>query len=172
MSQPELERTLRAVRPVAPPELRERIRRLAAQPVPAARPARWRRPLALAVPLAAALAAALVATFTRDGGSPEPRSAPVAKSARAAAPGDAAGPSMAERTETGAAERTVVSTARMLGGDLVARRAIGRTVELRLRFPAAATASAARKIAALAGVVSVTAAPHGGGTVVVRVTRS
>jgi len=171
MSQPELERTLRAVRPVAPPDLRERVRRLAAQPVPAARPARWRRPLAIAVPLAAALAAALVAAVTHDGGSPRPRSAPLAKSAPAAAPTDAAGASMAERTETGAAERTVLATARTLGGTVVSRRVLPNAVELRLRFPAGKAASAARKLAGLPGTVRAAATPDGD-AVVVRVSRS
>jgi hypothetical protein len=63
MSQPDLARTLREARPVAPPELRERVRLVAAQ---AATPRRqlvtWRRALVLAVVVGAAVAAGVIAT--------------------------------------------------------------------------------------------------------------
>src|SRR5689334_5634624 len=168
MSQPDLERTLRTLRPVAPPELRERVRLLAAQP---ARPRsfdRWRRPVAIAVPLAAALAAALVAVFTTDHGSKQPPS-PAAKSAPLAA-SRAAGPSMADRTEAAGAERAVVAAARTLGGTVVSRRELAHTVELRLRFAASEVQAAKRKLASLPGTLSVETAPQSG-IVVVRVSR-
>ena len=61
MSQPDLLAELREARPVAPAELREHIRAIAAE----ARPARggtstWRRALVVAVPLAAAIAGAAI----------------------------------------------------------------------------------------------------------------
>jgi hypothetical protein len=63
MSQPELARLLRDARPVAPPELRERVRLVAAQAAPPRRRAvTWRRALVAAVPVAAAIAAGVIAT--------------------------------------------------------------------------------------------------------------
>jgi hypothetical protein len=63
MSQPDLARTLRNARPVAPAELRERVRLVAAQ---AATPRRqlvtWRRALVFAVVVGAAVAAGVIAT--------------------------------------------------------------------------------------------------------------
>src|SRR4051795_7408983 len=61
-SQPELVAALRAARPVAPAELRERTRFLAAQAPPPRRRITWRRTSLVLVPvaLAAALAAALL----------------------------------------------------------------------------------------------------------------
>jgi hypothetical protein len=73
MSQPELLAVLRAARPAAPPELRERVRLLAADAAPPAglRPSgawlTWRRALAVAVPVAAAVAAAAVVLVPRGG---------------------------------------------------------------------------------------------------------
>jgi Domain of unknown function (DUF4349) len=63
MSQPELARALRNARPAAPPELRERVRLIAAE-APPQHPRRvtWRRALVVAVPVAAAIAAGVVAT--------------------------------------------------------------------------------------------------------------
>jgi hypothetical protein len=63
MSQPDLARALRELRPVAPPELRERVRLVAAQAAPPRRHfVTWRRALVVAVPLAAAIAAGVIAT--------------------------------------------------------------------------------------------------------------
>src|SRR6476646_9551113 len=122
MSQPDLKHTLRTIRPVAPPELRERVRRLTAQPIPARGLHRWRRPMALAVPLAAALAAALVAVFARNHDSgPRAESSPAAKSAPLAQ-SRAAAPAAADGAGTAAAERAVVATASPLGGKVVSRR--------------------------------------------------
>jgi len=61
MSQPDLLDRLRDARPTAPPELRERVRLIAAQ-APAAPPRRvtWRRSLVVLVPVAAAIVAAVV----------------------------------------------------------------------------------------------------------------
>jgi len=61
VSQPDLLLAeLRAARPVAPAEVRERVRLIAAQGAPPSRRVTWRRALAVAVPLAAALAAAVL----------------------------------------------------------------------------------------------------------------
>jgi hypothetical protein len=159
MSQPDLERTLRTIRPVAPPELRERVRLLAAQPI------------ALAVPLAAALAAALVAVFARDHGSrPRAESSPAAKSAPLAR-SRAAAPAAADTAGTAAAERTVVATARALGGKVVSRRVLAHAVELRLRFPRGQARGAVTRLVALPGTVRVDLIPRGADTVVVRVSR-
>jgi hypothetical protein len=172
MSQPELERTLRAIRPVAPPELRERVRMLAAQPLPARRLDRWRRPLALAIPLAAALAAVLVAVLARDHGS-RPESSPGAKSAPLRA-SRATVPKVADQAGTAAPERAVVALARALDGTVVSRRVLAHAVELRLRFPPGHARGAVRRLVALPGTVRVDLTPHGArdaDTVVVRVSR-
>jgi hypothetical protein len=168
MSQPELERTLRAIRPVAPPELRQRVRAIAAQPVPARRHFGWRRPLAIAVPLAAALAAALVAVLANDHGS-RPGPSPAAKSApleqrRAAAP------RTADVGGSAAAEQAVVAATRALGGTVVSRRPLAHAVELRLRFPKGQARRAVTRLVALPGTVRIDLEPNGG-TVVVRVSR-
>ena len=63
MSQPDLARTLREARPVAPAELRERVRLVAAQASPPRRQlVTWRRALVLAVVVGAAVAAGVIAT--------------------------------------------------------------------------------------------------------------
>jgi len=63
MSQLDLARTLREARPVAPSELRERVRLVAAQASPPRRRlVTWRRALVVAVPVAAAIAAGVLAT--------------------------------------------------------------------------------------------------------------
>jgi hypothetical protein len=63
MSQPDLARTLREARPVAPAELRERVRLIAAQASPPRRQlVTWRRSLVLAVVVGAAVAAGVIAT--------------------------------------------------------------------------------------------------------------
>ncbi len=60
MSQPDLIANLREARPVAPAELREHIRRIAAQaPAEPRRSFNWRRALVVVVPVAAAAAAAV-----------------------------------------------------------------------------------------------------------------
>jgi len=167
MSQPDLERTLRAIRPVAPPELRERVRTIAAQPAPSRRRLGWRRPLAIAVPLAAALAAALVAVLANDhpsrpGPSPGEKSAFRQSRVAAAPAADAAG--------TAAAERAVGAATRALGGTVVSRRVLAGAVELRLRFPRGQARRAMTQLAALPGTVRVGLASNGE-TVVVRVSR-
>jgi Domain of unknown function (DUF4349) len=63
MSQRDLVAELRAAHLTAPPELRERVRLVAAEGRPAPRRITWRRALAVAVPVAAAVAATVV--FTR-----------------------------------------------------------------------------------------------------------
>ena len=61
MSQPYLVSRLRDARPVAPPELRERVRLIAAEAsVPPGRILTWRRATVVLVPVAAAIAAAVV----------------------------------------------------------------------------------------------------------------
>ena len=63
MSQLDLARTLRKARPVAPSELRERVRLVAAHASPPRRRlVTWRRALVVAVPVAAAVAAGVLAT--------------------------------------------------------------------------------------------------------------
>jgi Domain of unknown function (DUF4349) len=63
MSRPDLARTLREARPVAPPELRERVRLVAAQAsTPRRQLVTWRRALVVAVVVGAAVAAGVVAT--------------------------------------------------------------------------------------------------------------
>lgn len=67
MSQPDLLDTLRETRLTAPPELRERVRLIAAQaPAAPQRRITWRRSLIVLVPVAAAIAAAVV--FVPRGG--------------------------------------------------------------------------------------------------------
>ena len=158
MSQPELERTLRAVRPIAPPELRERVRTIAAQPLPARRLAGWRRPLAIAVPLAAALAAALVAVFARDNGSSP---APAAKDR-------AAEPALVENAGAIAAQADVDKLAQSLGGRVVATRQLADSIEYRLWVPPAKARAAVERLALLphARIVH-----HRGSAVWVRVSR-
>src|SRR5262249_28467693 len=168
MSQRGLERRVRAARPVAPQELRERVRAIAAQPVPARRRLGWRRTLAIAVPLAAALAAALVAVLANDHGS-RPGSAPVAKSAPPEQSPAGAAPA-ADAAGTATAERAVVAEARALGGTVVSRRLLARAVELQLRFPKGQARNAMTRLVALPGTSRVDLAPNGE-TVVVRVSR-
>src|SRR5437773_1507443 len=61
MSQPDLAGMLREARPVAPPELRERVRLVAAQATPPRRQlVTWRRVLLVAVPVAIAVAAGVL----------------------------------------------------------------------------------------------------------------
>jgi hypothetical protein len=158
MSQPDLERTLRAVRPVASPQLRERVRAIAAQPVPARRRLGRLRPLAIAVPLAAALAAALVAVLVRGNG---PSPAPTAKNH--AAPEFAQG---AERADARTAD--VGSLARSLGGRVVSTRELPVGVEYRLSFPASKARAAVSRLARLPGAHIV---HHRGSAVWVRVSR-
>src|SRR3984893_8222719 len=63
MSQPDLARTLREARPVAPAELRERVRLVAALASPPRRQlVTWRRSIVLAVVVGAAVAAGVIAT--------------------------------------------------------------------------------------------------------------
>jgi uncharacterized protein DUF4349 len=63
MSQLDLARVLRDARPVAPAELRQRVRLVAAQATPPHRRiVTWRRALVVAVPVAAAIAAGVIAT--------------------------------------------------------------------------------------------------------------
>src|SRR5262245_2874514 len=160
MSQPDLERTLRTIRPVAPPELRQRVRAIAAQPTPARRFAGWRRPLALAVPLAAALAAALVAVFARDNGS-RPAQAPAAKD-RAAAP------AIIESAGALTAQSGLRRLAQSLGGRVVSTREVAGSVEYRLWFPPSKAGAAVNRLAHLprARIVH-----HRGSAVWVRVSR-
>jgi hypothetical protein len=161
MSQPDLERTLRTIRPAAPPELRERVRAIAAQPAPARRLVGRRRSLALAVPLAAALAAALVAVLTRGNG-PSPAPTPAAKD-RAAAPAI-----VKSAGALAAAGSDVRRVAQSLGGRVVSTREVAGAVEYRLRFPASKARAAVGRLALLprARIVH-----HRGSAVWVRVSR-
>jgi hypothetical protein len=71
MSQPDLVTRLRESRPIAPAEVREHVRRIAAESVEPRRRPRpgWRRSLALAIPVAAAVTAGVVLQ-DRGGSSP------------------------------------------------------------------------------------------------------
>src|SRR5437867_65680 len=63
MSQPDLVSSLRDARPVTPPELRERVRLIAAEASdPPRRLLSWRRAAVVLVPVAAAIAAAILVT--------------------------------------------------------------------------------------------------------------
>src|SRR5919206_1216528 len=63
MSQPDLVRVLRDVRPATPPELRERVRLVAAQAQPPRRQVvTWRRALLVAAVVAIAVVAGVLAT--------------------------------------------------------------------------------------------------------------
>ena len=63
MSQPDLAGALRAARPVAPPELRERVRLVSARATPPRRQlVTWRNALVVAIPVALAVAAGVLAT--------------------------------------------------------------------------------------------------------------
>jgi Domain of unknown function (DUF4349) len=144
MSQPDLLDRLRDARPAAPPELRERVRLIAAQ-APAAAPRRvtWRRALVVLVPVAAAVAAAIV--FLPRGGRqsappPERTLAPSTASAPAAA-GTAKIPSFAA-SAAGAAPQSLLPTpsAKRL-------QRYSATLELRLATPAAVSAAARRAVA-------------------------
>jgi hypothetical protein len=80
MSQPELVAALRSARPVAPPQLRERVRLIAAGAPDSSPPRRrltWRRALVIAVPVAAAVAAAVV-LYPRSNGPGAPTATPPA----------------------------------------------------------------------------------------------
>jgi Domain of unknown function (DUF4349) len=67
MSQLDLARTLREARPVAPPELRERVRLVAAQASPPRRQVvTWRRAVILAATVGVAIAAGVIATRPGD----------------------------------------------------------------------------------------------------------
>jgi hypothetical protein len=66
MSQRDLTAELRGARIAAPPELRERVRLIAAADTTPARRFTWRRALVLALPVAAAIAASIVFTRPSD----------------------------------------------------------------------------------------------------------
>lgn len=96
MSQPDLLTQLREARPVAPPELRERVRLVAAQ---AARPRRritWRHALVVVVPVAAAVVAAavLLPGGNRQAAVPKPAEQALSPMVSGAATDRAAAPSL------------------------------------------------------------------------------
>jgi polyhydroxyalkanoate synthesis regulator phasin len=72
MSQRDLTAELRGARITAPPELRERVRQIAAADTTRAGRFTWRRALVLALPVAAAVAAAVVVTRPSDNPSTTP----------------------------------------------------------------------------------------------------
>jgi len=157
MSQPDLVAQLREARAAAPPELRLRVRAIAAQTAPPRRRLTWRRVSLFAVPVAAAIAAAAVLS---TGGSHRHAAQPPAPSAaRAVAP--EAAPKAASGTATAAARADQIVNA--LGG----RRIGGTGNELRYRVPAARREEAVRRLSVLGTVTSPDA-----GTVVVRLSPS
>jgi len=183
MSRPDLARTLREARPVAPAELRERVRLVAAQASPPRRQlVTWRRALVLAVVVGAAVAAGVIGTRpTHRAAQPANILAPynsrgaVAHKAvpvfSAAGSGAAPAPS-AKRLQNYSASldvrvptSTAVSTdtqhaitiATSLGGYLafVNVDAGGKTgyAEIRLRIPKVHVQEAVRRLSALGRVV-------------------
>lgn len=182
MSQPDLARTLRATRPVAPSELRERVQLVAAQASPPKRHVvTWRRALVIAVPLAAAVAAGVIAT--RPSHAPEPTAAEQRQAnaidslgAQSAAPALSAGfapvPSakrlqnittslelrVPDAAAISAASKKAVAISTALGGylDNVNVDTSGNTgyAEIRLKIPNPHVQEAVRRLAALGTIVS------------------
>jgi len=177
MSQPDLARTLREARPVAPAELRERVRLVAAQSSPS-RPqlVTWRRSLVVVVVVGAAVAAGVIATRPSHRAAQrhliELAPAPAishgsAASARAAVP--APSPSRVQRysasldlrVPTPAAvssdTRRAIAIADSLGGYLayVNVNAGGKTgyAEIRLRIPKVHVQEAVRQLSTLGRVI-------------------
>ncbi len=181
MSQPDLARTLRDARPVAPPELRERVRLIAA---PASTPRRqlvtWRRALVVAVVAGAAVAAGLIATrpshqHVLHAGVPLRKLAPTPVSADAhkarvgAATAPAASATRTQRFSTwldlrvptpaavSTDARRAIAIANSLGGYLAyANVDAGGTTgsaEIRVRIPKVHVQEAVRRLSALGRVV-------------------
>jgi hypothetical protein len=182
MSQPELTRALRAARPVAPDELRERVRLVAAHAAPPPRRLlTWRRALVVALPIAAAVAAGVLVTrpshrAARPAPLPYEKAAATAQPSHAAAQGRAVAPlqppSSAKRLQRYSASlqlrvpstaaipnaaKQAVAIANGLGGyaAYVSVNAGGKSgyAEIRLRVPKTHVQEAIRALSALGQIV-------------------
>jgi hypothetical protein len=166
VSQPELVAALRAARPLAPAELRERVRMLGADAAVPARPRlTWRRALVIAVPVAAAVAVAVV--LVPRGGKETSTPAPPVE--RAAAPPTA--DNGAGAGSSGLAAKAAPSAGdayRALPAPSLARpQRYSAAIELRLRDADAVSAASQRAtaiVAALGGFPSSLNVSAGGRT--------
>jgi hypothetical protein len=154
MSQPELVARLRAARPVAPPELRERVRMLAAEAaVPPRRLITWRRAAVVLVPVAAAIAAAVV--LLPRGGTESSATAPPVERAVSEAPAAnaaGAGAALGAATKAGVTAQAPVA-ARALPAPSAARpQRYSAAIELRVRDSAAVSAASKRATAIVAAL--------------------
>jgi len=184
MSQPDLTRSLRAARPVAPDELRERVRLVAAQAAPPPRRlVTWRRALVVAVPVAAAAIAAgvLLTRPTRQAEQPLPNVPAVSHGSVAASGGVLANPALAPTIPQPSATRAqrytasldlrvptvgavsadskrAVAIAASLGGyEQSVNVSTGKAsgyADIRLRIPKTRVQEAVRRLAALGRIVS------------------
>jgi hypothetical protein len=182
MSQPDLARVLREARPVAPPELRERVRLVAAQAAPPRRQfVTWRNALLVAIPVALAVVAGVLATRP---GQQKVQPLDVEHASTVGAPADTAAqptrslapltvPSSAKRiqryrtslelrvrdaAEISEASKRAVAIAHNLGGyelhvNVDTARATGYA-DLVLRIPKAHVQEAVRRLTALGTIVS------------------
>jgi hypothetical protein len=156
MSQPELVAALRSARPVAPPELRERVRLVAAGAADSSGTRRrltWRHALGIAVPVAAAVAAAVVLYPRSNGpGAPTPRTAapPVERAAAHGAVSAAAAGSGAFKA---AASDTAAAPYRALPAPSASRpQKYSASLSLRVDDPAAVSAASKRATAIVAAL--------------------
>jgi hypothetical protein len=183
LSQPELVRALQSARPVAPAELRERVRLVAAQASPPPRRlVTWRRAFAVALPVAAAIAAGvIVARPTHQAAQPAapPLEADRAAVAGAPATGKAQAPSALQVPSSAArlqhysaslqlevktpaavshATKQAVAVARSLGGYVasvnVSSGAASGEAEIRLRIAKPRVEEALRRLSALGRIVT------------------
>ena len=180
MSQPDLARLLRDARPVAPPELRERLRLVAAQATPPRRQLlTWRRALLVAVPVAIAVAAGVLATRPTERraqpiepGLRKSVGAAVAQTDHARAANAPVAPNVTrvqrystslelrvrDAADLSAASKHAVAIAHSLGGyeqrvSVETERASG-SGEIVLRIPKAHAQEAVRRLTALGTIVS------------------
>jgi hypothetical protein len=155
VSQPELVAALRSGRPSAPPELRERVRMLAADAtVPPRRRLTWRRALVIAVPVAAAIAAAAVLL---PRGGKESATTTTAAVERAATPkavdnGAAAGASTSPLATAAAPTRAAEAYGALPAPSTVRPQRYSATLALRLRDAAAVSAAGKRATAIVASL--------------------
>ncbi len=153
MSQPELVAALRAARPSAPPELRERVRMLAVDAADSGSAPRrrltWRRALVIAVPVAAAVAAAVV-LLPRGGTDATAPTPPLVE--RAASPTTAAA-GAAGSGAVKAATADSVGAYRALPAPSPSRpQKYSAALELRLHDSAAVSAASRRATAIVAAL--------------------
>ena len=136
MSQPDLARVLRDARPVAPPELRERVRLVAAKATPPRRRlVTWRRAVLVAVPVAIAVVAGVLATRPSHHGPGGPLATEPLQVQRSASVGAAA-----HSKDRALAPVAVPSSAKRI-------QRYSASLELRLRDAAAVSDASKRAIA-------------------------